>query len=137
VRATLVLIALGLISCATQPGVDAQAASIALTPLEAIARAPELKGQTVRLKGYFTARTDTRALWQDRDAWLDADQQRLGSYAEHNYWDKCVTVYSQKPIGIREGNVELEGRLVVVGRNDMRSLWTCNAVSIENARRVG
>ena len=136
-RAVLALVALALSACAAKPSVNAQTAVLTLTPVEAIARAPELKGQTVRMKGYFTARTDTRALWENKDAWLDADQQRLGSYAEHNYWDKCVTVYSKNPIGIREGDVELEGRLIVVEKNDMRSLWTCNAVSIEDAHRVG
>ena len=132
----LALAAFALSSCAARPPAIAQSSNAALTPVAAIARAPELNGQIVRLKGYFTARTDTRALWQNKDAWLDVEQQRLGSYAEHNYWDKCVTVYSVRSFGIKEGYVEIEGRLTIIQKDDIRSFWTCNAVSIESAKLV-
>ena len=95
-----------------------------------------MQGKIVRVRGYYTARTDTRALWQDKEARLDVEQERLGPLHEHNDWDKCITVYPRKNLGITDASVELEGRLVIIERDDIRSLWTCNAVSLEDARLI-
>ena len=125
-----------LVACGARPDVRPQTNTAAISPVEAIARASELQGKIVRVRGYYTARTDTRALWQDKEARLDVEQERLGPLHEHNYWDKCITVYPRKNLGITDASVELEGRLVIIERDDIRSLWTCNAVSLEDARLI-
>jgi hypothetical protein len=125
-----------LASCAPIPDVRLQTSGAAISPVEAIARSTELQGKLVRIKGYYTARTDTRALWQDKDARLDVEQERLGPLHKHNYWENCITVYPRKNLGITDVPVELEGRLVIIKPDDIRSFWTCNAVSIEDARLI-
>ncbi|HEX8374200.1 MAG TPA: hypothetical protein VF606_03365, partial [Geminicoccaceae bacterium] len=104
----------------------------ALTPTDLIATAEARRGQTVTLVGYFTWGTDTRALWQSRDAHLDAQHERKGQ--GFDYWAKCVTIY---PAGdmrrLSDRRVRVTGKVAVIGKDDMRSPWTCNAVALEDA----
>lgn len=89
-------------------------------------------GETVTLRGYFTWRTDTRALWESRDAQLDAQKQRKGE--GFDYWAKCVTIYAAGDARrFSDHLVRVTGKVAAIGKNDMRSMWTCNAVALEDA----
>ncbi|HEX3423968.1 MAG TPA: hypothetical protein VHS33_11295 [Sphingomicrobium sp.] len=113
--------------------VGAGRASTVLTPMQLIAAAQARSGQMITVVGYFTWRTDTRALWQDRDAYLDAEHERRGD--KFDYWAKCVTIY-QRDARAREFSdrlVRITGKVVIVRDDDERSLWTCNRVALEDA----
>jgi len=83
--------------------------------------------------GYFTWRTDTRVLWEGPDALLDAEQQRRGE--GYNYWSKCVTVYpaSANARRLSDRLVRVTGKVAIIESDDIRSLWTCNPVALEDA----
>lgn len=125
--------ALGLSACAHSfHAVPEAEPSGALSPTGLIAMADARKGETVTLVGYFTWRTDTRALWENRDAHLDAERERKGR--GFDYWAKCVTIYPARDVQrLSDHRVRVTGKVEVIGENDMRSLWTCNAVAIEDA----
>jgi len=104
-----------------------------LTPTKLAETGKSRVGQTVTVSGYFSYVADTRALWESRSAYLDAKLQRRGSKAD--YWTKCITVYPELG-NVRQFNgkrVRITGRIVVVGSDDIRSLWTCNSVALEKA----
>ncbi|HEY0312216.1 MAG TPA: hypothetical protein VGC56_06940 [Allosphingosinicella sp.] len=104
----------------------------ALTPTALIATAHARRGQTVTVVGYFTWRTDTRAFWENRDADLDAEHERKGS--GFDYWAKCATIYPLRDLRrLSDRQVHITGKVTVIREDDMRSLWTCNAVSLEDA----
>lgn len=97
--------------------------------MQLIATTDDHKGRTVTVAGYFTDVTDTRALWENANAHRDAEQERKGS------WEKCITIYSSR-VGVRHFNgrhVRITGKATVMGKDDMRSLWTCNPVALEDA----
>jgi hypothetical protein len=125
--------ALWLSACEHSPHAVQQTERIdALTPTTLVATAEARRGQTVTLVGYFTWRTDTRALWENRDAHLDAQQERKGQ--GFDYWAKCVTIYPAGDVRrLSDRQVRVTGKVAVIGKNDMRSLWTCNAVALEGA----
>jgi hypothetical protein len=109
-------------------GVGTAAAST-LTPMQLIATIDAHKGQTVTVAGYFTYVVDTRALWENESAHHDAKQLRKGS------WDKCITIYPATGTA-RQFNghrVHVTGKAAIVGKDDIRSFWTCNPVSLEDA----
>jgi hypothetical protein len=104
----------------------------AITPTGLIATAEAKRGQTATLVGYLTWRTDTRALWVDRSAYLDAQQERRGR--DYDYWAKCVTVYPASDARqLSDRRVRITGRVAIVPEDDIRSGWTCNAVALEDA----
>ena len=109
-----------------------RAANDGLTPTGLIAIAEQHRGQTATVVGYFTWRTDTRALWESRDAHLDALRERKG--ADYDYWAKCLTIY---PLGdarrLTDRRVRVTGKVVIVADNEIRSLWTCNRVALQDA----
>jgi hypothetical protein len=97
--------------------------------MQLIATIDAHRGQTVTVTGYFTYVTDTRALWENEAAHRDAEQLRKGS------WDKCITIY---PSGatVKQFNrqhVRISGKATVIDNDDIRSLWTCNSVALEDA----
>ena len=103
-----------------------------LTPTGLIATAEARKGQTATLVGYFTWRTDTRALWENREAHLDALRERRGT--DYDYWAKCVTIYPASDARrLSDRLVRVTGKVTVIAENDIRSGWTCNAVALEDA----
>ena len=118
-------VAVALAACVHSPPRTA-----ALTPTALIATAESRNGQTVTVAGYFTWRTDTRALWENRDAWLDAAQERKG--ASFDYWARCVTIYqaSASPKRLSDRLVRVTGRVVILPEN---TLWACNRVAISDA----
>lgn len=110
--------------------VHSQPRTATLAPTELIATAEARNGQIVTVEGYFTWRTDTRALWESRDAYLDAEQERKG--AGFNYWARCVTVYQSNASARRVTDrlVRITGRVVILPED---TLWACNQVAIEDA----
>ena len=130
-RLSLPFLMLGLASpgCTTAPPQSGAAASNVLTPMELIASIDARRGQTVTVSGYFTYVTDTRALWQNEAAHREAEQLRKGS------WDKCITIYpsSTKAKRFNGMHVQITGKATVIDKDDMRSLWTCNQVALEDA----
>jgi hypothetical protein len=104
-----------------------------LTPTELIATAAARRGQTVTVTGFFTWRNDTRALWENHDARLDVEQERRGP--AFDYWSRCVTIYPAQTGARRlsDRSVRITGRVVIIGDDDVRSLWTCNRVALEEA----
>ena len=99
-----------------------------LSPVELIARSAALKGQSVTVSGYFTPGTDTRALWQSKDAWLDAKYSRLGQ--DHDYWTQCITLYAASDDihlpAYAEGPARMTGKVEIIEDG----LWSCNAVTL-------
>jgi hypothetical protein len=86
-------------------------------------------GKRVTVTGYLTSVVDTRALWENEGAHHDAEQLRKGS------WDKCITIYPTSRIA-RQFNgrrVLITGKVTTIAKDDMRSLWTCNPVALEDA----
>ncbi len=83
--------------------------------------------------GYFTWRTDTRALWETEDAYLDVRDGRNG--AGFDYWAKCITLYPSSGAAGRLSDrlVRVTGTVTIIGDDDIRSFWTCNRVALENA----
>ena len=137
VPATMKLLTLGAVLClsacarSSEAGLQAERID-AITPLNLIATAEARRGQTATLVGYFTWRTDTRALWENRDAHLDAQRERRGE--DYDYWAKCVTIYPATDARRLSGRrVRVRGTVAVIAQDDIRSLWTCNAVALENA----
>lgn len=128
----LMILALLTPGCANSPQhpVGAVNAGV-LTPMQLIATIDAHKGQTVTVAGYFTYVVDTRALWENEDAHRDAQKLRKGS------WDKCITIYPSIRIDRqRQFNgrrVRITGKAVVIEEDDIRSLWTCNPVALEDA----
>ena len=124
---TLVLetIAVALAACVHSPPRTA-----ALTPAELIATAVARNGQTVTVEGYFTWRTDTRALWENREAYLDVEGERKG--AGYDYWTRCLTIYqsSARARHLTDRLVRVTGRVAILPQN---TLWACNRVAIEDA----
>jgi hypothetical protein len=123
-----------LAGCGASPMLDRHGTRPAtLTPTELIATAEARRGQRLTLTGYFTWRTDTRALWESRDAHLDAEQERNGP--EFDYWSKCVTIYPASPRAKRLSGrqVRVTGRVAIIAEPDPRSLWACNRVALEEA----
>lgn len=104
-------------------------AANALTPMQLITTIDAHRGQTVIVSGYFTYVTDTRALWENEAAHRDAEQLRKGT------WDKCITIYpsSAKTQQFNGLHVQITGKATVIGKDDIRSLWTCNPVALEDA----
>ncbi len=100
-------------------------------PTQVIAGVETLEGRDVVVEGYLTAGSDTRALWQSRDAYIDVEQQRRGSYVEYNYWTQCITLYGT--VGgpnlwkLNKKYVRLTGTVIDVGPDAM---WACNRVSL-------
>jgi hypothetical protein len=136
IRAELVGVALGLslAGCAASSMVGRQSeAREALTPTELIATAEARQGEIVTLTGYFGWRTDTLALWDSRGALVDAEQERRG--AKFDYWSRCVTVYpaSGSARRLSDRRVRVTGKVTIIHRDDIRSLWTCNRVALEEA----
>jgi hypothetical protein len=131
-KMALVSAVVGLASCANppMPGLDQTTTSI--TPVQLISQSRTLQGQRVVVRGYFTSATDTRALWESETAALDARQQRLGSNVD--YWAKCITVYPEMASSrFNRRLVVVTGTVAVIEKEDARSLWTCNAVALEDA----
>ncbi len=97
--------------------------------MQLIATIDARQGQTVSVSGYFTYDTDTRALWESEAAHRGAEQLRKGS------WDKCITIYpsSAEARRLSGWHVQVTGKATVIGKDDMRSLWTCNEVALEDA----
>lgn len=134
VRLSLLIVALAAAACA--PSVKSghrQLEDVSLTPVQLISQVEALQGQRVTVQGYFTYVVDTRALWESKTDHLNAREQRLGPDAD--YWAKCITVYLD---GMAAGSfngrsVMVTGNVVVIDKDDFRSLWTCNAVALENA----
>jgi hypothetical protein len=125
---------LALCACAQSPVVENRAQlTPALTVTELIATAETRVGQKVTLVGYFTFRTDTRALWLDHEAYLDVKQQRRGT--DFAYWSKCVTIYPRLAGASRFSDrvVRITGKVAIINKDDMRSFWTCNPVALEDA----
>ena len=97
--------------------------------MQLIATIDSHKGQTVTVAGYFTSMVDTRALWENESAHHDAEKLRKGS------WDKCITIYLTNGVA-RQFNghhVHITGKATIIGRDDIRSFWTCNPVALEEA----
>jgi hypothetical protein len=128
------ILSLGLVACAPSFHFrPAGPATLSVTPVQLISQAGALQGQRVTVRGYFTYVTDTRALWESEEAAFDAREQRLGP--DVDYWAKCITVY---PDGIESRpfdrhSVMVTGNVAIIDKSDIRSLWTCNAVALENA----
>jgi hypothetical protein len=101
-----------------------------LTPMLLIETIDAHRGQTVTVSGYFTYVTDTQALWQNESAHREAEQLRKGS------WDKCITIYpsTSKARQFNGRHVQITGKATVIGKDDMRSLWTCNPVAQSSTR---
>ena len=134
--AIFTLSAFSVCSCApiTAPIAAASPQHDVFTPTKLIEAAQTHSGEIVTVRGYFVSRTDTRALWESRDARLDAEQNRKGQ--NFDYWSKCITVYPRDGSRARKASnktVLLRGRLAVISHDDMRSLWTCNSVALEDA----
>ena len=126
-------VALWLSACAhlSKAGLEVEPIN-ALTPTDLIETAEARRGQTATLVGYFTWRTDTRALWENRDAQLDAQRERKGR--DFDYWAKCVTIYPASDARrLSDRRVRVTGKVVIIGENDIRSGWSCNAVALEDA----
>jgi hypothetical protein len=125
-RAALIATALALFGCATGP----RRPPIAITPVELSAQGRQIEGRTVMVSGYFRYDTDTRALWQSREAYRDVATWRHGR--DFNYWSQCITVYSSGPDLSRFAGryVRFTGRVEIVPEDDVRSLWTCNEVAL-------
>ena len=127
---TLAIIAFAIQACATgTPGPPT--ANPALSPVELISRAQELNGKIVTVEGYFTFRTDTRALWQSRSAWQDVEGRRRGE--RFDYWSKCITIYWADDLPIRNYNdhwARFTGQVMIIQDDDMRAFWTCNRTSV-------
>jgi len=126
------LIALALIAsgCTTSPrDTVGAAAATAFSPMQLITSIDAYKGRTVTVAGYFTYVVDTRALWENENAHRDAEQLRKGS------WDKCITIYpTSGQVRQFDGRrVHITGKATVIEKDDIRSLWTCNAVALEDA----
>ena len=97
-----------------------------------ISQSGMLQGQRVAVQGYFTSATDTRALWESETAASDANEQRLGPNVD--YWAKCITIYPDAASSrFNRRSVIVTGQVVVIEKDDARSLWTCNAVALEHA----
>jgi hypothetical protein len=104
-------------------------AATALSPTQLITSIGAHKGRTVTVAGYFTYVVDTRALWENENAHRDAEKLRKGS------WDKCITIYPTRG-DARQFNgrrVHITGKATVIEKGDIRSLWTCNPVALEDA----
>ena len=87
------------------------------------------KGRTVTVAGYFTYVVDTRALWENESAHRDAEQLRTGS------WEKCITIFPTNG-QVRQLNgrqAHITGKATVIEKDDIRNLWTCNPVALEDA----
>lgn len=110
-----------------------------LTPVTLIASAEARQGEIVTVRGYFTAGTDTQALWQDSGAWEDVGQRRHGPLHSFDYWTKCLTVFpsTSHAWGLSDRNVRVTGTVVIIPEDDIRSLWACNRVALWNAVVVG
>lgn len=122
-------LAIAVSGCTTSPHSVGSVAAQALTPMQLIATIDAHRGRTVTVSGYFTYVTDTRALWEDEAAHRDAEHLRKGS------WDKCITIYPSSA-NARQFNglhVQITGKATVIGKGDIRSLWTCNSVALEDA----
>ena len=126
-------IALCLFGCVLQPNARMNADAIGtLTPTDLIRTAETRIGRTATVVGYFTWRTDTRALWEDRDAHRDAEGERKGP--DVDYWAKCVTIYPANDARLLSNRrVRVTGKVTIIGKDDIRSNWTCNAVALEDA----
>jgi hypothetical protein len=129
----LTLAALFTSGCANPPGHAAAPPMNVLTPTQLIATIDGHKGQSVTVDGYFTYVVDTRALWENEGAYLDAKQQRKGEGVD--YWTKCITVYPSDG-AVRQFNghrVRVTGKATIFEKDDIRSFWTCNQVALEEA----
>ena len=125
------LIALALVSPACAASLDGvrPAAATILSPTQLIATIGSQRGRTVTVAGYFTYKVDTRALWENESAYRNARRLLKGS------WDKCITIYPASG-GVRRFNgrrVHITGKATVIEKDDMRSFWTCNPVTLEDA----
>lgn len=133
-RVSLLFIALEVAACAPalEPSRD-QLTTASLTPVQLISQVEALQGQRVTVQGYFTYVVDTHALWESRTDHLSAREQRLGPNVD--YWTKCITIYpdGMAAASFNGRSVMVTGNVVVIDKDDFRSLWTCNAVALENA----
>lgn len=123
-------LAFAVAACAHPSSVGIGQSGEDLTPTQLIATAESRVGQTATVVGYFTWRTDTRALWQDRAAWLDAQTKRKGE--DFDYWSKCITIY-QKDGSARsfsDQRVRVTGKVLILSAD---TFWTCNRVTLGNA----
>lgn len=128
---TLVYAVIGLAACA-HPSKPNLAQTTSMTPVQLISQSGMLQGQRVAVQGYFTSATDTRALWESETAASDANEQRLGPNVD--YWAKCITIYPDAASSrFNRRSVIVTGQVVVIEKDDARSLWTCNAVALEHA----
>jgi hypothetical protein len=112
----------------------AQGEPSSVSPAELISTAEIRKGQAATVRGYFNYVTDTGALWENRDAYLDAAEQRKG--VAFDYWSKCISVYV--PPGYYAGlfngrEVFVTGIVEIVEQKDRPGVWTCNRVELLNS----
>jgi hypothetical protein len=107
--------------------------AVVLTPTELIDAIAREKGRSVTVEGYFTYLTDTRALWENEDAYLDAQDERKGDNVD--YWAKCITIYPRSGAAraLTGHRVRVTGKATIIEKNDVRSFWTCNQVAVEDA----
>lgn len=128
----LVYAVIGLAACAHPPKPNLAQTTTSMTPVQLISQSGTLQGQRVAVRGYFTSATDTRALWESETAASDASEQRLGPNVD--YWAKCITIYPDAASSrFNRRLVVVTGQVVVIEKDDARSLWTCNAVALEHA----